>query len=132
MEKPQSGDTRKIASLVRGEKIDYFLALHEDDEQKGFYLYQYGADNNPAERIRDFLLSKKLICKAQKIYGEPVQDGIITRFKTDGSFEEWMWRKGTPAVCLEAPDLVNFEKRVKIVCRLLELVVIDWTPGFTE
>lgn len=118
-QKPVPDEIKTLMSLVEKEKIDYFLALHEDDEKKGFYLYRYGENNLMADQITDFLSKRTLLCRDHKIYGEAAIKGVIAHPKTDGSFENWMYRQGIPSVCLEAPDSVSFEKKVTVLHQLM-------------
>ena len=123
-EKPQSDEIKRIYSLVKNEKIDFFMSLHEDEVKKGFYLYKYGESDKIFRIIIDFLAMESDICRQKKIYINKAEDGIIHNAKHDGSFEEWTQHKGTPlSACLEIPDKIPLELRTQIVRKLLQHIV---------
>ena len=119
-EKPLPLETKIITGLLKKEKMDFFISLHEDDEKKGFYLYQYGKDNPLIGEITAFLSQNATLCKERDIYGDTAEKGVIFQPKWDGSLEEWIYKRGrVNSVCLEIPDQLALKDRVAIVQRLL-------------
>jgi predicted deacylase len=117
-------DTRKIKTLFTREKVDFFLSLHEDDEKKGFYLYQYGESPQTFRALLDFLAKRAPICRQKQIYIDRAKDGLIESPKSDGSLEEWLFRRGVPQTgCLEVPDSLPFQRRTRLAAALLQYTV---------
>lgn len=118
-------EIKKIYDSIKQESIHWFISFHEDGVKKGLYLYKYtNQDTKIYEKIVKFAEKSYKVCKSKKIYKNPAESGVITAPKHDGSFEERMWAEGTPnTTCIEIPDTTAFEKRVKIISKLIKHIV---------
>lgn len=122
---PSPRDVKKLKNLLRFEKIDLFMSVHEDDEERGFYIYQFGQSRRIANKIIDFLRSKTKVCTKPLIYNHKAKDGVVCGAFNDGSMEEWVYKKKKAkfSYCLEVPDCLPLKKRSEIVAELLMNIV---------
>lgn len=125
--RPLLAARRQIAKLFRGEAIDFFLSLHEDDEKKGYYLYRYGAHEHIFQQIIAWLKARSSVCLSARIYADRAAGGIVHHPRSDGSLEEWLYCRGKAAqsACLEVPDSQTFEHRTRLVSKLLAFMVCE-------
>ena len=64
------------------------------------------------------------ICRDGRIYDEHAADGVVARPKAAGVFEEWCLKKGVPrSACIEVPDYVPLERRVRALVAAMEEIV---------
>ena len=108
----------------KNEKVRFFHALHEDVEEKSFYLYNF--EKKPEKIYRDIIkLAKKYfpINLAKEIYGDKSVGGLIIN-RADGSFEDRLFREGTPySMCTETPGKHSLKKRVELSVVIMEKVI---------
>lgn len=87
--------------------IDYYLDLHEDDENVGLYLYAFGS-RDLAKRVLNAMAGQIPIEPKPKmddpsIANAEIHDGIVWDAH-DGSSEDWMSHRGAKlSVCTETP-----------------------------
>jgi hypothetical protein len=122
-------ENRILFSELKNERVFFFHALHGDIDEYSFYLYNF---ENKREKIyRDLIkLAEKYfpINKSKKIYNDPAVNGLIIN-RHDGSFEDRMFREGTPySMCTEAPEKQPLKKTVALNVDLMNKV-IDFTNG---
>lgn len=122
---PKPKEIVKIINSVRKEKIDLFISLHEDDEKRGVYLYNYSKENKIAKKIINFFSKKTKICKDKKIYRDKASSGIISNPLHDGSFDEWMFNhRVKTSICIEIPDtILNSNQRNKLAYEFINFVI---------
>lgn len=123
-ERPLPRDNKIILSLIKNEKIDIFLSVHEDDELKGYYIYNFGRRNKLFNRLIKFLSKTSRVCKNNKIHNDYAENGVVNGPEPVGCLDEWVSKKGVPiSACLEVPDSIPLHKRVETVCKLFEYIV---------
>lgn len=114
--KPLSAYAKLILKSIHKDEISMFVSIHEDDEMKGLYLYNYSKDNKLFSGLINFMSKKMPICKSKNIYGKTANKGIINNPKSDGSLEERMFLDGLPlSSCIEIPDFIPLKKRNVLV-----------------
>jgi len=110
-----TGENKLLYRGIRGERIFFFHALHEDEGTKSFYLYNF--EKREEKVYRDIIQLARTyfpINTRRKIYDDPARGGLIINRK-DGSFEDRMFRDGIPfSMCTETPEAQPFEKRVQL------------------
>ncbi|MFA4827439.1 MAG: succinylglutamate desuccinylase/aspartoacylase family protein [Candidatus Shapirobacteria bacterium] len=115
---------KKNEKLILETARDGFLSLHEDLEQKKFYVYSFEKSKSPGK------FSKVLMDAGKKYFGGHNNGKIINRYngkveevclkgglcykKHDGSFEDWLFHKGIKkTACAETPGQEKLEKRIE-------------------
>ena len=89
---PQAAETRAhISWLERQPRFDLSLALHEDWESQGFYVYELNADSQPslAEKIVERVAEVCPIDPSEIIEARPAQNGIIRPSLDPRSRPQW-------------------------------------------
>jgi len=89
---PQAAETRAhIAWLEKQPCFNLCLALHEDWESYGFYVYELNADSQPslAEKIVERVAEVCPIDPSEIIEGRPAQNGIIRPNLDPSSRPQW-------------------------------------------
>ena len=122
---PKPREIRNIINSIKKENISLFISLHEDDEKKGVYLYNYSKNNKIAKKIVKFFSKITKICRDKKIYRDKASNGIISNPLHDGSFDEWVYHHSVKtAICIEIPDkALKFNQRIKIVLKLIKFII---------
>lgn len=122
--KKLSGENKILYNFIKNENIFFFHALHEDEEEKKFYLYLF--EKNQEKVYRDIIkLAEKyfLINRNKKIYNDHSINGLIINRK-DGSFEDRLFRDGVKfSMCTETPGKMFLSKRVDLNVRIMNLVI---------
>ncbi len=122
--KKLSGENKILFEALNKEKIYFFHALHEDIDEKSFYLYNF--EKKPEKIYRDIIkLSKKYFSTnlSKEIYGDKAIGGLIIN-RTDGSFEDKLFRDGTPySMCTETPGKKPLKQRVDLNVKIMDLVI---------
>lgn len=112
---------------LRGEKVAFVATLHEDDVKNGVYLYRYSRRKESGEiyeRILAAMARHIPVCRDTRLYGEPMKNGIVWSPKSVGALEEWCLKQGVPrSVCLEVPDSVSRERRVRAFTSAMEEII---------
>lgn len=124
-DKRLSGEDRFLFNALKGEKIFFFHAIHEDIDEKFFYLYNF--EKKKEKIYRDIIkLAEKFfgIDKRKKISGSISIGGLVTNEK-DGSFEDRMYRDGTPySMCSETPiKNQSLDKRIRLNVEIMKKVI---------
>lgn len=118
------GENKILYESLKKEKVYFFHALHEDIDLKNFYLYNF--EKKPEKVYRDIIkLAKKYfpIETSAKIYNDKAFNGLIINRK-DGSFEDKMFRDGTPySMCTETPGKQPLKKRIDLSVKMMEKVI---------
>ena len=118
---PQAPETRAhIAWLEKQPRFDLCLALHEDWESHGFYVYELNADNQPslAEKIVERVAEVCPIDPSELIEGRPARNGIIRPSLDPRSRPQWpesfflLTHKTRLTYTLEAPSDYPLSTRV--------------------
>lgn len=97
---------------------DGFLTLHEDEENKGSYLYTFGnnisVQSKMLQAVTQYfpILSGKIVTRGEK---KNVKDGIV-RDDHDGSFEDLLSRDVPISVCTEVPAQADKMRR-NLACK---------------
>ena len=122
--KKLSGENKILYNFIKDENIFFFHALHEDEEEKRFYLYLF--EKNKEKIYRDIIkLAEKyfLINRNKKIYDDPSINGLIINRK-DGSFEDRLFRDGVKfSICTETPGKMLLSKRVDLNVKIMNLII---------
>jgi predicted deacylase len=94
---------------------DGFVSLHEDSDQKRFYIYTFekgprAGDFSEALRRAEAKLFEP--CPDGEVEGSIVQNGIVY-CECDGSFEDLLFHEGVPrTACTETPALLDINQRI--------------------
>jgi len=122
--KKLSGENKILYDEVKNENIFFFHALHEDVDEKSFYLYDF--EKKPEKIYRDIIkISKKYFPTnlSKEIYGDKAVGGLIIN-RSDGSFEDRLFRDGTPySMCTETPGKKSLKQRVVANIKIMEKVI---------
>ncbi|MFA5211123.1 MAG: M14 family metallocarboxypeptidase [Patescibacteria group bacterium] len=118
------GENKIIIESLKGEKIYFFYSLHEDVDDKKFYIYNFEAKEEKIYRDIIKLANKYFpINLAKEIYDDPATGGLIINRK-DGSFEDRLFREGTPySMCAETPGKQPLKKRVDLGVKIMEKII---------
>lgn len=113
-------------ALVR-EKLQFFHAIHEDNEAHGFYVYYFNDRILPQCRaILDIAERYFPIDDRKDIYGdEPIEPGIIrTNTNTDrGCLETWLHKRGVENICTETPGRAPLKDRIECEVEIMQFVL---------
>jgi len=124
------GENRILFQALKSKKVFFFHALHEDVDGYSFYLYNF--ENKEEKIYRDLIkLAVKHfpINKSKKIYNDPAVNGLIIN-RSDGSFEDRMFRDGTPySMCTETPGKQSLKKRISLSVAIMNKV-IDFSSNY--
>lgn len=116
-----------LKNAIKPYRISFFAALHEDEEQKGSYLFGYTNASHEPPIYRTLLTIAKKYGPAvtkKRIYWHRSNDGLVLNPRSDGSFEEYVFKKGTPfSVCTEMPDAFSIKKRVTILVAQMRAII---------
>lgn len=123
-DKKLTGENKMLYDAVKNEDIFFFHALHEDIDEKRFYLYNFEKKKEKIYRdIVKFTRKYFPIHAGKYAYGDKVSNGIIINRK-DGSFEDRLFRDGIPfAMCTEIPGKTSMTKRISANIAIMNLVI---------
>jgi hypothetical protein len=125
-------EAQLIYDTLKGERIDFFLSLHEDDTAKGFYIY--ASDKKLKKKWEPMIEMAEKIMKinTQKtIYGQRTDEkGIILVDKEnnkearhDTSIESWVYRTHRANyLCTETPSSLPMKWRVRLYKNFIDYV----------
>lgn len=115
-----------LFSAVKQDKPDYFISLHEDDEQQCFYFYAMDKQTSDQKLHQKIKLAAKKhlkICRQNFLYKHLVNHGVVFDVK-DGSFEDRMNREGVKeSLCLEIPDYLDLKKRIALAVSIMREII---------
>jgi hypothetical protein len=123
--------------LVRAAS-DGLITLHEDEGASNTYIYAYEPDAPRTSRVAQDAAAAlfEVIPRIPDgdVYGDRVEDGIISAFKDDGSFEQWMFEAGAPGpITTETPVSMDPDLRAEanaaVATRFVELVAERRRPS---
>ncbi|MBS3119777.1 DUF2817 domain-containing protein [Candidatus Woesearchaeota archaeon] len=122
--KSLEGEPKILYNVLKAANPVFFHSLHEDVDEKRFYLYNY--EQQEEKVYRDVIaLAKRYfpVNTARKICNRPARDGMVTNVR-DKSLEYMMFREGVPFVlCTESPGRQPLEKRIELNYRIMLSVV---------
>lgn len=123
-DKRLTGENKILLSSLKKEKILFFHSLHEDVDEKRFYLYNF--EKKEEKIYRGIIKLAKTffpINNSRKIYKDPAVNGMIIN-RQDGSFEDRLFRDGAIySMCTETPGKQSIKKRVELSVAIMKLVI---------
>lgn len=117
-------ENKLLIDYIKKQNIVFFHSLHEDLDEKRFYIYLFETHKEPIYN-QILKLAKKIIPidLDKKIYKDKADHGLIIN-EHDGSFEDYMFRKGTPfSMCTETPGKKPIQKRIKLNVEIMNEVI---------
>ncbi len=117
-------ETKMIKALVKKYKPSFVLNLHEDPDEKKFYLYLEGSgyDSHAKKLITN--ISKDIPNYVRKkIHTDIVQNGIIKTDSGSRSFESWLRNFNIPNFCTETPGIFDFSKRIQVNEKIIKFAL---------
>ena len=124
--------TKILKKLTKTYKPDFVLNLHEDPDEKMFYLYIEGKEALALGEKIISRLQKIPIYKNKKIHSDWVRNGIILNGKKGTSFEDWLIDQKIPNFCVETPGLMDFKKRIDIHKKIIKIHYNHHTHAMLE
>lgn len=120
-------EQRILYQQLKKEKVDIFCSFHEDDVQNDFYIYAFGEKNKEQaallQAIKKQVSSYVKILDKKSIYKRVAKEGVIFDIK-DGSFEHFMYRKGSKSsFCMEVPDKLGIKNRRLVVLGIIKNIL---------
>ena len=117
-------ENKILYDAIKNKNVYFFHALHEDLDEKGFYLYNY--EHKPEPIYRHVLILAKRYCPLQTkaaMSNDKNINGLVTN-KKDGSFEDRLFRAGVPlTMCTESPGKLPLKKRQNLNYELMKFVL---------
>lgn len=110
---------------IKKEKIFFFHALHEDSDEKRFYLYNFEKRFEKVYRKIISLAKKFFPINLEKIIDHaPASKGMITN-KPDKSFEYRLYKekKTKYSLCTETPMKQSLKKRIRLNVEIMRLIL---------
>lgn len=105
---------------------DGFVSLHEDIEEREFYLYTFEESAAPGPFSAALVDVERRFFSPKPdgvVEGATVRGGVIFRH-CDSSFEDLLFHRGVPrTACTETPGLEPFARRVEANCAIVERVL---------
>ncbi len=124
-EKPLHEEAKIFYKEVKKDKLNFFHALHEDLDEKRFYLYNL-EDKSESIYKKIISLAKKSfpINKKSIIENCEASGGMITN-KSDKSFEYRLFKeKAAPySLCTETPMKQPLKRRVELNVKIMKLIL---------
>jgi hypothetical protein len=117
-------ENKLLIDYIKKQNIVFFHSLHEDVDENRFYIYLYEMHKEPIYN-KILKIAKKIIPidLDKKIYADKANHGLILN-KHDGSFEDYMFLKGTPfSMCTETPGKKPLQKRIKLNIEIMNEVI---------
>lgn len=124
-------EAQLIHDTLSGERIDFFLSLHEDDRAKGFYIY--ASDKKLKKKWEPMLeIAGKYmkIVDQQTIYGQKAKNGVVLiddennkHGRDYSSIENWVHKNhGAKYICTETPSQYPMKWRTKVYKEFIDYV----------
>lgn len=128
------GENKMIYNYLKKFKIYFFCSLHEDSDERSFYLYGFeGVDKKIYEQIiklsKRFFLSKQkcVLLNGKCLKGQDPKNGIIMIMKNsenDGSIESRFFEDGIKfLLCTETPEKADLQERINLNKKIIEEVI---------
>ena len=123
-EKVLKNENKIVYDFIKKERINFILALHEDLEEGGFYMYIF--EKKKEKIYRDIMkLAKKFfrINNNKTIMGSNSSRGFIIN-PIDKSLEYKMYHEGVLySICAETPGKESIKKRIDFYVKLMEKII---------
>ncbi len=120
-----STETKILLDNLPVHQIIFFHSLHEDLDEKTFYLYNF--ENTYQQIYRDLIIQASKyfpINMSSSIYGDPSSQGLVTNIH-DSSFEDRLFSDGVPfSLCTETPGQQPLQRRIELSLELMHLVLL--------
>ncbi len=121
-------ETKLLKQLVKKHNPTFVLNLHEDPDEKMFFLYLDGHKQNDlnkskAEKLIKLISKDMNFYKRKKIHSDIVINGIIENPKPGKTFEDYLRELNIPNFCVETPGLYPLKDRVKVHEKILKFIV---------
>jgi len=117
-------ETKLLKQLVKKYKPTFVLNLHEDPDEKMFFLYLEGkVYRNKAEKLVSLVSKDMKFYKRKKVHDDMVINGIIEPNELSTSFEDYLTKLDIPNFCVETPGLYPLKDRVNVHEKILKFIV---------
>jgi predicted deacylase len=117
-------ETNLLKQLVKKYKPTFVLNLHEDPDEKMFFLYLEGKHHRRmAEKLVSLVSKDMKFYKRKKVHNDMVINGIIEPNEPSTSFEDYLTKLNIPNFCVETPGLYPLKDRVKVHEKILKFIV---------
>jgi predicted deacylase len=117
-------ETNLLKQLVKKYKPTFVLNLHEDPDEKMFFLYLEGKHHRRmAEKLVSLVSKDMKFYKRKKVHNDVVINGIIESNEIGTSFEDYLTKLNIPNFCVETPGLYPLKDRVKVHEKILKFIV---------
>jgi hypothetical protein len=117
-------ENKLLIKYIKEQNVVFFHALHEDLDEKRFYIYLFETQKEPIyDKILDLAKKHIPLDLDKKIYKDKSSHGLIIN-DHDGSFEDYMFLNNVPfSMCTETPGKQKLEKRIKLNLDIMKLVI---------
>ncbi|KKP69760.1 hypothetical protein A2X44_04785 [candidate division CPR3 bacterium GWF2_35_18] len=117
-------ENKYLLKSLYNEKIFFFHALHDDCDEKYFYLYAYNKNNEAIYRKIVNKVSQFFpIRHMKKMYGKVASQGIFMDHE-DGSFEHKMYLEHTPySICTEIPGKTKTDLKIRCNLDIIDFII---------
>ncbi|MBI4098474.1 MAG: M14 family metallocarboxypeptidase [Candidatus Magasanikbacteria bacterium] len=116
-----------LKKALKPYQLFFFAALHEDEEQRGSYLFAYTKEPHEPAIYRNLIgIAKKYgpVVTKKRIYWHRGNNGLVLNPRSDGSLEEFVHKKGAPfSICTEMPDAFPLKKRIAILLAQMRAII---------
>ena len=117
-------ETKLLKQLVKKYKPTFALNLHEDPDEKMFFLYLEGKGyKQKAEKLVSLVSKYMKFYKRKKVHDDMVINGIIEQNEPSTSFEDYLTKLDIPNFCVETPGLYPLKDRVKVHEKILKFII---------
>jgi|TARA_B100001964_G_C14131755_1_gene553231 predicted deacylase len=117
-------ETKLLKQLVKKYKPTFVLNLHEDPDEKMFFLYLEGKNyRQKAEKLVSLVSKDMKFYKRKKVHNDMVINGIIESDDIGTSFEDYLKKLNIPNFCVETPGIYPLQDRVKVHEKILKFIV---------
>lgn len=124
-DKKLTGENKIIYDCLKKHRVYFVCALHEDLEEKRFYMYNFERKKEKIYRKITKLGKKYFGVKTGDVEGHASRDGFITNIKhNDGSIEYRLFHKGARfSMCTETPGKRKLSERIKFNEEIIKKVI---------
>ena len=116
-----------LKKALKSHRPFFFAALHEDEEQRGSYLFAYTREPYEPAIYRNLVgIAKKYgsVVTKRRIYWHRGNNGLVLNPRSDGSFEEFAHKSGALfSICTEMPDAFPLKKRITILLAQMRAII---------
>jgi predicted deacylase len=127
-------ETQLLKNLVRKYSPSFVLNLHEDPDEKMFFLYLDGHKKGDLNKSKALNLTKEIsktmkFYKKKKIHSDYVLEGIIENPKEGKTFEDYLRQAGIPNFCTETPGLYPIKDRIEVNEKIINFVIKNYSKS---